>query len=409
MPTPSVPTPEPTPLRLRPFRAVRYDQNRVGELSALLAPPHDDLDPARIRELRGLPHHITRLLYTRDPRTAARELRRWLQRGVLRRDEQPALYVYQQRRGARILQRGLIGELQLPSHGTGRADQVLPHEDVSPAVVGQRAAHMADLRAQLEPLLLTYQGTASTATQVMDHITRRPPVAIARIAEITHTLWSCSDEDTLPLITSGLSGTPALIADGHHRYAACLGLGGESDSPWSSSLALLVDSTAHPLRLAAIHRVMPGLEPEKAAATAAEVARVRPLPDGPRPPDQGELVLVGAGRAWTITDPDPRALREALTGRPKEWTALPTAVSDHLLTAAWSVPDLPGAVRYLHDARQAADVVASPGSGSALLLPALTEDRVRQLAEAGVLLPRKSTSFGPKPAAGLALRVLGLP
>ncbi|GHE82632.1 hypothetical protein GCM10018785_58290 [Streptomyces longispororuber] len=44
-----------------------------------------------------------------------------------------------------------------------------------------------------------------------------------------------------------------------------------------------------------------------------------------------------------------------------------------------------------------------------MLLPAATEDQVRALARAGVLLPpRKSTSFGPKPAAGLTLRVLGL-
>jgi uncharacterized protein (DUF1015 family) len=52
--------------------------------------------------------------------------------------------------------------------------------------------------------------------------------------------------------------------------------------------------------------------------------------------------------------------------------------------------------------------VAGPDSGSALLLPAISEDTVWELAGAGVRLPRKSTSFGPKPAAGLAMRVLGL-
>jgi hypothetical protein len=63
MPACDVPFPKPTELQLRPFRAVRYDADRVGDPSGLLAPPFDDLDPARTRELRHHPHHVARLLY----------------------------------------------------------------------------------------------------------------------------------------------------------------------------------------------------------------------------------------------------------------------------------------------------------------------------------------------------------
>ncbi|MDK1344777.1 hypothetical protein QNO09_15985 [Streptomyces sp. 378] len=102
-------------------------------------------------------------------------------------------------------------------------------------------------------------------------------------------------------------------------------------------------------------------------------------------------------------------MEEALAGHPSQWARLPAAVSDHLLLRhAWSVPDLPGAVTYLHDIGQATAAVSAPGRGSALLLPVISQDTVWELAGAGVLLPRKSTSFGPKPTAGLAMRVLGL-
>ncbi|MEU1850769.1 DUF1015 domain-containing protein [Streptomyces sp. NPDC019990] len=405
MPAPAVLLSEPTPLRLRPFRAVRYDADHVGDPSELLAPPCDDLHPAQARALRRHPHHVARLLYADAPQGGARELGRWLRRGVLRRDERPALYVYQQQRGARILQRGLIGDLSLPR----QAGRLLPHEDVSAHVVRQRAVHMSGLRAQLEPLLLAHRGTESTTAQLVEHVTRRAPVAVARIGQITHTLWGCDDPAELALLAGGLSVGQALIADGHHRHAACLHLSADAAGPWTSSLALLVDTETHPLRLSAIHRVLPALEPEKAARTAADVARVLPLPRGPRPPEPGELVLTGGGQAWSITDPDPRALSEALADRPRQWARLPAAVSDHLLLRhAWSVPDLPGAVAYHHDIRQATMAVSAPGSGSALLLPAISQDTVWELAGAGVLLPRKSTSFGPKPAAGLAMRVLGL-
>ncbi|MFF7310794.1 DUF1015 family protein [Streptomyces sp. NPDC008137] len=405
MPALAAPFPQPTPLQLRPFRAVRYDPDRVGDPSDLLAPPCDDLDPARARELRRHPHHVARLLYADAPQGAARELGRWLRRGLLRRDERPALYVYQQQRGARILQRGLIGELLLPR----QAGQLLPHEDVSAHVVRQRAAHISGLRAQLEPLLLAHRCTESTTAQVTERVTRRAPVTVARIGDVTHSLWACDDVGELALVGSGLSAGQALVADGHHRHAACLDLSADAAGPWRHSLALLVDADRYPLRLSAIHRVLPALEPEKAARAAAEVARVLPLPAGPRPPGPGELILVGGGQAWIITEPDSGALHDALSGHPSQWAQLPAAVSDHLLLRhAWSVPDLPGAVMHLHDIRQATEAVSAPGSGSALLLPVISESTVWELAGAGVLLPRKSTSFGPKPAAGLAMRVLGL-
>ncbi|WP_435216950.1 DUF1015 family protein [Streptomyces sp. bgisy034] len=405
MPTPARPRPNPAPLQLRPFRAVRYDTERVGDPSDLVAPPYDQLGPARARALRRHPHHAARLLYADAAHLAARELGRWLRRGVLRRDERPALYVYQQQRDARILQRGLIGDLLLPR----QAGRLLPHEEVSARVVNRRATHMSGLRAQVEPLFLAHRDRAATSAQWMERVTRRAPVTVARTGEITHSLWACDDPEELALVTAGLSVEQALIADGHHRHAACLQLSGDGDSPWDSSLALMVDTGTFSPQLSAIHRVLPSLEPEKAAHAAAEVARVRPIRGEPRPPEPGELMLIGEGRAWSITEPDPGALREALADHPHQWAQLPAAVSDHLLLRlAWSTPDLPGAVTYLHDIRQVTEAVSAPGGGSALLLPALSEETVWDLAGAGVLLPRKSTSFGPKPAAGLVMRVLGL-
>lgn len=392
-----------TELRIHPFRAVRFDPAIAGDLSNVVCPPYDDLRPAHAQALRRRPHHLARLLYERDPYSAAEQMSRWWDRGVVRRDERPALYVYQQQLGARILQRGLLGELEVD--GT---DSVLPHEGVQEHAVRQHAAHMAALQAQLEPLLLTYRPSESTAAQVVERVVRRPPVASARTGIVTHTLWACTAPDEQELIQAGLSRCQALLADGHHRHAACMRLGSEEGSgPWKRQLALLVDSAAHPLELAAIHRVLPGLDVDKAAAAAADVACVRPWSRGLQEPWPGELLLTGGGKAWGVTDPEPEALADALTGRPQQWHSLPAAVSDHLLMShAWSVADLPGAVQYVHSVSEAVAAVSAPGSGTAVLLPPVTEDRVRELAGAGALLPRKTSSFGPKPVAGLALRVL---
>ncbi|MDK9494458.1 DUF1015 domain-containing protein [Streptomyces katrae] len=265
-----------TAVRLHPFQAVRYDPAQIGDLSAVISPPYDDMMPAYARAQRGRPHHIARLLYAHDARAAAGQLERWLDRGFLRRDSHPSLYVYEQRIGRRLLQRGLMGELSLPGGAAAASRGSRPH------VVRRRAAHMTRLGAQLEPLLLTYWSGDRSATDLTLDITKRPPTASARLDSITHTLWSCTDPDEQALLTVGLADRQVLIADGHHRHAACLRLGQEqgAGSPWDRSLALLVDSNVTPLELTAIHRLVPGLEPDKAAAPAADVARVRPCRRG---------------------------------------------------------------------------------------------------------------------------------
>ncbi|MFD9903002.1 DUF1015 family protein [Streptomyces sp. NPDC059063] len=396
--------PGPAGLDLRPFRAVRYNPEHVGDLSGVICPPYDDLPPAHARSLRVRPHHVSRLLYADDPRAALGQLRRWLGRGVLRRDDTPALYLYEQRDDRQVVQRGLIGELRLP------AAPLLPHEAVRPHEVRRHAALMAGLRAQLEPLLIACRPADRTLSDLADRLVRRPPHAVARTGRVTHRLWACTDPSAQQALVRGLAAGPALIADGHHRHAAARQLV-DGDRPeftgfFGGALALVVDTVAHPLRLTAIHRVLPGLDAAKAAVAAADVARVRRLPDGPRQPRPGELVLTGGGRAWAVTDIEPRALSEALAGQPEPWHRLPVAAADHLLIGrALAVPDLPGAIRHVHGVERAIAAVAPPDGGTALLLPPLGEPTVWEVAAQGVLLPRKSTAFGPKPASGLALRV----
>ncbi|MCH0541753.1 DUF1015 domain-containing protein [Streptomyces sp. MUM 203J] len=395
-----------TTVRLLPFRAVRYDSAQAGQLSAVLSPPYDDMSPAHARAQCARPHHIARLLYTSDPQNAAGQLERWLERGVLRRDPTPSLYVYEQRVGPRLLQRGLIGELTVAGPHAG---PVIPHEDVQEHVVRQRTAHMSGLRAQLEPLLLTHHSTEGTGRSLAEWVAEHPRIASARLGPVTHYLWQCTDRADQTLLTADLgAGRVPLLADGHHRLAAARRLARWRDGLlWQRSLALLVDSASTPLRLRAIHRVLPGLDAEKAARAASGVARVQPLPDGPRLPRPDELVLVGEGRAWSVAEPQASALSEALAGLPTEWRGQPAAVTDRLLIAScWSIPDLPGTVVHMHHADRAVAAVTSQGTGTAVLLPAPTEDAIRELAEKDVLLPRKSTSFGPKPPAGLVTRVL---
>ncbi|MEU2554920.1 DUF1015 domain-containing protein [Streptomyces sp. NPDC013313] len=413
-------------LELTPFRGLRYDPDRVGSLAAVTSPPYDVVvRPDGLHHLQSAdPHNIVRLILpqagTPDARNeqAADTLRRWLAEGVLAADPQPALYVYEQRDGDGMLQRGVIGALRVSAPDEG---VVLPHEDVMPPVVADRAALMRATRANLEPLLLTYHGDG-TAAEVVERTVVRPPLLATTTEDgFHHRLWSVTDPADLSGIQSDLAQHQALIADGHHRWATYLRLRAEhpSPSPWDHGLVLLVDTARYPLRVRAIHRLLHGVPVGTALAALTGLFRVRRL-DVPLPKAQEVLadaacagnafLLAGDGAFHLVDRPDPALLDRTIPAdRPAAWRSLDaTVLHATLLEHVWHIPeDSPAHIAYIHDT--AATVAKAEQDGStAVLLHPVREDVVRELARQGVKMPRKSTSFGPKPASGLVLRALEL-
>ncbi|ANB05632.1 chromosome partitioning protein ParA [Streptomyces ambofaciens] len=416
-------------LELVPFRGLRYDPDRVGSLAAVTSPPYDVVvRPDGLLHLESAdPHNIVRLILpqaaTPEARNeqAARTLRRWIAEGVLTPDPEPGLYVYEQRDGDGLLQRGIIGAVRV-SDPSERV--VLPHEDVMPHVVADRAALMRATCANLEPLLLTYRGDDATAatTTVVERTAEQPPLLSTTTEDgFCHRLWSVTDPDDVARVRAELAGHQALIADGHHRWATYRTLRAEhpSPSPWDHGLVLLVDTVRYPLRVRAIHRLLHGLAVADAVAAVTGGFRVRRL-DTPLPRAMDALaeaaeagnafLLAGDGAFHLVDRPDPGLLaRTVPADRPEAWRTLDaTVLHATLLAHVWHVPDDSAAhVSYIHDTAATVEKAERDG-GTAVLMHPVREEVVRDLARQGVTMPRKSTSFGPKPASGLVLRALDL-
>lgn len=120
------------------------------------------------------------------------------------------------------------------------------------------------------------------------------------------------------------------------------------------------------------------------------------------------FLLAGDGAFHLIDRPDPELLaRTVPADRPAAWRSLDaTVLHATLLEHVWHIPeDSPAHIAYIHDT--AATVAkAERDGGTAVLMHPVREEVVRDLARQGVTMPRKSTSFGPKPASGLVLRAL---
>jgi len=235
-------------LSLAPFRGLRYAQDRVTGLAEVTSPPYDVIaHDTEDHLLASDPHNIVRLILPRrdvhNPQAAgngahaepacagpayadaARLLRDWQDDGILVPDPVPALYVYEQALpGHHVLQRGLIGALRLAPLDGG---PVLPHEDVIPGPVAGRRQLMEATGANLEPIFLLYDGkdgSASTAQITGQAMGREPLLAIDTDDGICHRLWGVTDPAEQAAIAADLGSHQALIADGHHRYAAYLQL-----------------------------------------------------------------------------------------------------------------------------------------------------------------------------------------
>ena len=357
------------PLRLLPFRALMLTPTRIG-------------DPSSARA------------FARPYRDVAARLERWRSQGHLHRDPDVALYLHEYTVGGLTI-RGLVGLLDVSRRATLPQDRaILPHEGIYPGQADDLADRMSEMGLNPAPILLVHRGPAqlrAILTGVQQHT---PDHEFTDRLGQHHRIWAIRESSDLAEIAEHLAGETALIADGHHRYAAYLRLQKrDPGGPCDYGLAMLVDQEDTPLFLGAIHRVLVGtsIDDVHAAADAvgmqfaevSEAAAVAALG-----PDQ--LVVTDADR-WAVVT----------VAVPPDRTAV-QLLHDRLIPA---LPYGPRSMTYHHTVEDALSKL-TPEVGVAVLMPAPLVDRVLSIVRDDRLLPEKATSFQPKPTLGVLIRSL---
>jgi uncharacterized protein (DUF1015 family) len=397
------------PLTLAPFRGLRFDAATVGDLSTVISPPYDVLDAETVRTLESANrHNIVRLILSRHferPYLAVRDrLESWRERAYLRADDEPVLYVYEYT-AEQTTVRGLIGLVGLREESE---QVVLPHEDVMPGPVEDRTVLMRTTETNLEPILLVHEGT-ERLRELVEDATRSAPLAdFSALDGSAHRLWALGSPECHAAIAAELAAGTALIADGHHRYAAYLALQRElrgahtppDTSPWDFGLAMLVDQRDHALRVGPIHRSVASVTISDLQDLAEERGDVlTPVTDreaafaalehAAADADVASFVI-SDGHAWAVL-------------HVKRSHELDAAVLHETLFPAWHVAE--EQVGYHHSLDQALHATTrAAGLVVAVRPPSLPQ--VMEAARRGIRMPRKSTSFSPKPRMGVVMRDL---
>ncbi len=443
MPAPDASPPAPTGLEVRPFRALIYRQRDAAHLARVSSPAYDLVTPSgRDRLAATNPYNIVRLILPRvdadrpvadgdtpgapaappaerSAALAARTLRQWQDEGVLEPEDTPALWLYElSPPGGLPATVGWLGAVALPAPGSGA---VLPHEDTYPPAVEGRRALLAATRTDLEPIVLTHDPDPELPALVDRARAGNPTLEITDDDGVRHELWRLADPALIADVRAALARTRAVIADGHHRFAAAQAHHrGAPDLPGSDAvLALVTSSGPGGLRVEAIHRVLPDLSLD-AAVTAARDAFagvVDVSPDGPDGPvaaarawlgaaPPGSFLLGSGARLVGLSRPTGGLAAAVPQEAPPAWRELDVVLAHHgLIEQVWGLPDEPASVHIAHDIATALREAARRG-GTALLLRPLSPGDVAEVARAGARMPRKSTLFVPKPRTGLVLRPL---
>lgn len=427
---------------VRTFRGLRYDTALAGELSRLIAPPYDVISPAQQQALNDAsPYNVVHLEYglgSGDERyaVAARLLREWMLHGVLRREAEPALYLYEQgftHAGRRHRRRSLIGRVHLQPFEAG---VIRPHEYTMSGPKEDRLKLLEATRTNISPIFSLYMSANSDPIEAyrIDEGSGRIARAIDFLG-IEHMLLPISDVATQQEIIRFIAPRTLYIADGHHRYETALRYrddrrrqtrGWSGSEPENFVMMALAAHSNPGLLILPIHRLV---RPRQAPADLADRLRryfdIEEFTDETRDAalaalarqrTDSDLAILAAGMELgklTLLKLRDREAVEALmpAERSSAWKALDVNVLQYGVLEAGLGIDIEaitagGQVEFTEDAAEALTAVREGHIPLAFLLNPTTPLDIFTVAEAGDRMPQKSTYFYPKLGTGLVLNSL---
>jgi uncharacterized protein (DUF1015 family) len=403
---------------VRPFAALRPTAQSAA---AVIAPPYDVVSADEARELAaGRPAsflHISRpeidLPEGSSPYSdeayaqGARSLERLVAERVLVRDEKPTYYIY------RMVMQGhtQTGVAFVGSVRAYEQNRIRRHELTRPDKENDRVRNIATLNAQTGPVLLAYRANDALRDVLGVATNAAPLFSVTAPNGVVHTVW-----DTTPAtdatLQAALEELEALyIADGHHRSAAAAQVAAQRrGSPDASHEFFLAVAFPHDeMRILDYNRVvrdLNGLSPQTLLAQIVKSFDVAELDAGHSPPQPETFAMCLDGRWYELK------IRPALVPRQDPIASLDVSLlQDHLLAPILNIGDVRTDPRidFVGGVRGLAELERRVQSGGAAVAFALHPTRMEQLmavADAGKLMPPKSTWFEPKLADGLLSHVL---
>jgi uncharacterized protein (DUF1015 family) len=441
-----------------PFRALRYDPQRVTP-SSVVTQPYDKITPeSQDRYYAASPYNLVRLILGKHEAgdtdrdnvysRAATFFCDWRRQGVFLQDSQPSIYVYSQRFTApgtttALERRGFIALGRVEDY----ADAVVfRHEQTLAKPKADRLNLLRATRAHFGQIFMLYNDTGEVDGLLTQDGT--PTTEVVDEYGVLHRVWRVSDPGLIELVRGKMRDKKLIIADGHHRYETALNYRNErraaaqpvgaprersggtmlrtletEAAPYELVMMTFINMNNPGLVILPTHRVVRGLDsfsPEAFRSTARSyfnVEDVDPSLNAARATailreagHVGTAILAAtASQVWLLHRP--KAPPEMFPGLSIRQQYL-DVVQLHKVLLEGVIGLSEESIReqrnlsYIRDAAEALAAVRSGGANIAFLMNPCRIGQVRDIAFANEVLPQKSTDFYPKLLSGLAIYAL---
>ncbi len=226
-----------------PFRGIRYNPEKVGNLNQVVAPPYDVISPQAQEALyKKHPQNVVRLILNKETpqdhpgdnryTRSAGFYRQWLKDGILARDAQPHFYFLQEEFSpsilpfapgnlpSKIIRQGFIGLIRLEEYSAG---VVLPHEKTQTKPRADRLALMEACQANFSQIYSLYPDPEGAMAPIYSQVfSQAPEMDVTDGEGVRRRLWKSADAGILRSVTDIMKLKNIFIADGHHRYETAL-------------------------------------------------------------------------------------------------------------------------------------------------------------------------------------------
>jgi uncharacterized protein (DUF1015 family) len=427
---------------IRPFRALRYNFERVSA-SEVVTQPYDKITSGmQQRYYAASPYNLVRIIlgrrehgdnsvqnvYTR----AAAFGRKWREEGILQQDAAPSLYWYSAAftapSGKAFERRGFIARGRVEDYA---AHVVYRHEQTLAKPKADRLKLLRTTRVHYEQLFLLYEDSGEIERALRTE--EKPTLEVTDEYGVVHRVWQISNTAVIGSVREKMKDKKLVIADGHHRYETALNFRnecreeagtGNSEAPYEFVMMTLVNMDDPGLLVLPTHRVVHSVESfsmdefQKASGELFEVEQVW----APLEAERAGALLEERGRTGTALLAFAKD-RTLLLHSPKATTARFLATLSRrqqsldvvqlhkcllegvLQLSEESIRDQQN-LSYLRDAAEAMAMVQSGEANVAFLMNPCPVEKVREIALAGEVMPQKSTDFYPKLLSGLTAYAL---
>ncbi|MFN3532106.1 MAG: DUF1015 domain-containing protein [Candidatus Brocadia sp.] len=432
---------------IKPFRGLRYNQDIIRDISSVVTPPYDVISPQdQERYYQIHPNNIIRLdlgkdfpgdteennKYTR----AAEFLKSWREKGILKQEDAPAIYIYDQEflSGNRwLVRRGFIALVKLEPFDKG---SIYPHEQTLPGPKADRLKLTQSCRANLSSIFALFPDENNAIdTYLSTTAVTKPEVDFVDDAGVKNKLWVIKQKQTIDKLVTLMKEKPLFIADGHHRYETALvykeqmhkesGRPGD-DLPSDYVMMVCVSMNNNGLKILPAHRVIRNIKDYRfdlILQSIRESFKVEPLGKGCRVENfmsslndetKGHAFIMYVGQEdayYKLRLSNEKLLDMVFANNHPEWKHLDAGILhgmiiDKILGINSNDVTLKDYVKYVKDEAEAVSLVQSGQYQLAFFLNPTRIEQVREIAMARKVMPPKSTYFYPKIITGIVINSL---